>query len=103
MLRIAKHRPPTTVGEMLSEEFLKPLALTQQQFADATDIDRRVMNAILTGRTALTVAMALRLGRVLGTSPELWLRLQMMNDLYEAERSPEAKEIQKLRPLGPAS
>jgi antitoxin HigA-1 len=88
---------------MLSEEFLKPLGLTQQQFADEIGVDRPAMNAILNDRRAVTVTMALRLAQVLGTTPELWLRLQMMSDLYWAQRSPEGRKIQKLRRLARAS
>jgi addiction module HigA family antidote len=96
---IPRNRKPTSVGEMLLEEYLKPLGLTQQQFADALKVDRPAVNAILNGRRALSVEMALRLARVLGTTPQFWLNLQMMGDLYEAQRSPESRKIARLRQL----
>ena len=102
-MKIPTNRAPTTVVEMLKEEVIKPLGLTQQEFANALGVDRPAVNAILNGRRAITPEMALRLARVLRTSPELWLNLQMQADLYAARRSPRAKEIQKLRSLSTAS
>lgn len=99
MLSVPKNRPPATVGEILTEEFLKPLNLTQQQFADALRVDRPAVNAILNGRRAVTPEMALRLSQVLGTSPEFWLRLQMMTDLFSAQHSPAGRKIAKLPKL----
>ncbi len=101
-MKTPRNRAPTTVGEILKEEFIKPLGLTQQEFANALGVDRPAVNAILNGRRAITPEMALRLARVLRTSPELWLNLQMQADLYAAQRSPRAKDIQKLRSLSGA-
>ena len=100
MLRIPKSRPPTTIGEMLIKEFLQPLGLSQRQFAEAMQVNRSIVSAILNDRRPVSATMALRLSRVLGTSPDLWLRLQMLGDLYRAQRSREAKEIRRLRRLG---
>jgi addiction module HigA family antidote len=98
-IEIPTNRPPTSIGEILAEDYMKPLGLTQQQFADALGIDRPALNAIINGRRRVTVEMALRLGRVLRTSTGFWLNLQMMTDLYQARRSPVAKKIARLREL----
>ena len=94
---IPTKRPPTTPGEILQEDFLKPLGLTQQQFAATFGIDRVRLNAILNGRRAVTADTAMRLAQVLGTSVELWLNLQMICDLAAARHSPAASEIKKLK------
>ncbi len=95
-LRLPKHGPPITVGEMLVEAYIEPLDMTQQRFADAIGIDRQSLNAIIKGRRSLTIEMAMRLGRVLGTSVEFWLNLQRMTELYIAENSDFAKTIAKI-------
>ena len=98
-LSIPTHSPPSTPGEILEEEFRKPLGLTQEQLANALGVQRGSLNLIINGRRSVTPEMALRLSRVLGTSVELWLNLQQMTDIYEAQHSPQAKAIAKLPPL----
>jgi addiction module HigA family antidote len=92
------HRVPTTVGEMLEEEFRKPLNLTQAAFAEALGIDRVRYSAIVNGRS-LPVDTAQRLARVLGTSIEFWLNLQHMTDVYNAIHEDPSPEIAKLVPI----
>ena len=94
-----RQRPPTTPGEILREEYLKPLAMTQKQLADHVGCDVKVINRIVNGRSAVTPAMALRLGAAFRTSPGFWLNAQQACDLYRAER--EAKSLPE--PLVPAS
>ena len=84
-------REPTSPGEILREEFLVPLGLTQKDFADHIACDVKVVNRIVNGRSAVTASMALRLGSALGTSPEFWLNAQKAVDLYRA--SAEAVEL----------
>jgi len=79
-------RAPTTPGEILREEFLAPLAMTQKDLADHLGCDVKVINRIVNGRTAVTAAMALKLGAALDTSPEFWLNAQKAVDLYRARR-----------------
>jgi addiction module HigA family antidote len=79
-------RKPTPPGEILSEEFLAPLGLTQKQLADHLGCDLKVVNRIVNGKTSVTAAMALKLGAALGTSPEFWLNAQKAVDLFEAAR-----------------
>lgn len=96
---IPTNRPPTSAGEIIAEDFLKPLAITQQQLADAMRISRIRLSGILNGRRGITPDTALRLERVLGPSAQFWLNLQMMHDLYEAAHSKNASEIGKLQKL----
>jgi len=81
-----QRRKPTSPGEILREEFMKPLGLTQKQLADHLDCDVKVINRIVNGRSAVTATVALKLGSALRTSPELWLDAQKAVDLYRASR-----------------
>lgn len=81
---LPRHRRPFTPGEMLNEEFLRPLHLTQQQLADAIGMDRPAVNALLNGRRSVTARTALRLERALGVSAQFWLNLQRDVDLWDA-------------------
>ena len=94
---LPKHRPPTP-GEHL-RGIIEDHGLTQQEFAAALGITRRRLNEILNGRRGITPDTALRLGCVLRTSAEMWLRLQYQLDLWDAVNSPSAKVIAKLKPL----
>lgn len=86
-------REPTSPGEILQEEFLSPLALTQKQLADHLGCDVKVINRIVNGRSAVTAGMALKLGAAFRTTAEFWLNAQKAVDLYRA-----AGEISKLPP-----
>jgi len=89
------HRAPTTPGEILSEEFLKPLGVTQKEFADHIGCDVKVVNRLVNGRTSVTAEMAIRLGAALRMSPEFWLNAQQAVDIYRA-----SKKLKKVpRPL----
>jgi len=79
-------REPTTPGEILSEEFLKPLGLTQAELAKHLGCDVKVVNRIVNGRSAVTAEMAIRLGAALRMSPEFWLNAQQAVDIYQATR-----------------
>lgn len=79
-------RPPTTPGEILREEFLVPLGLTQQRLADHLGCDVKVINRIVNGRCAVTADMALRLGAALATTADFWLNAQTACDLHRAEQ-----------------
>ena len=94
-----KNRAPIRPGEILEEEYRIPLGLTQQQFADALGIDRERYSAVATGRRRVTPGTAIRLAKVLGTSVELWLNMQMMCDLYEAQHGEDARAARSLKPL----
>jgi antitoxin HigA-1 len=79
-----QRREPTGPGEILQEEFLGPLSLTQKQLADHLGCDVKVINRIVNSRTSVTAEMALKLAAALGTSPEFWLNAQKAVDIYHA-------------------
>lgn len=97
--RLPSHRPPTHPGEMLLEEFLVPLELTQAEFARRLGVSYPRLNEIVKGHRSVTPDTALRLSQVLGMSADFWLGLQQDWDLWHAMRSPEAAEISKLTPI----
>jgi addiction module HigA family antidote len=77
-------REPTSPGEILREEFLIPLGMTQKDLADHVGCDVKVINRIVNGRTSVSAEMALKLGATFRTSPEFWLNAQKAVDLYRA-------------------
>ncbi|WP_158818410.1 HigA family addiction module antitoxin [Methylocapsa sp. S129] len=79
------NRPTTHPGEMLAEEFLKPLGLSVNALAMALRVPATRMGAIVKGERAVSADTALRLARFLGTSPEFWMNLQGMHDLTRAK------------------
>ena len=100
---LAMEGAPTHPGEMLKEEFLGPLGVSQSDFAKRLGVSFPRLNDLIHGRRGVTTDTALRLARVLGTSPELWLNLQLAWDLWHAARGAEGKAIAKLAPLRAAS
>ncbi len=97
--RLPRNRPPTHPGEMLFEEFVKPLDLTQAELARRLGVSYPRLNEIIKGRRSVTPDTALRLSRVLGMSADFWLGLQQDWDLWHAMNSPEAKQINRLKPI----
>jgi addiction module HigA family antidote len=97
-------RQPASVGEILSEEFMEPLGLTQAALADAMGVPRKHVNELCNGRRAVTVPTALILARVFGNSPDFWLNVQRRGDLWIAMHSPrELERIERARPLNVAA
>jgi addiction module HigA family antidote len=86
MRELTRRRQPTTPGEILREEFLLPLGMTQRQLAGHLGCDLKVINRIINGRTSVTAEMALKLGAAFRTSPEFWLNAQKAVDLHRAAR-----------------
>jgi antitoxin HigA-1 len=76
--------PAIAPGEVLLEEYLKPLGISQIEAARRLDISLNRLNEIVLGKRSITADTALRLGRFLKTSPQLWLRLQADWDLHQA-------------------
>jgi antitoxin HigA-1 len=99
MIRIPTHRPPTHPGEMLLEEFLKPLGLTQTELSERLGVSYPRVNELVHGKRDMTPDTALRLERLLGVEAQVWLNLQLAWDLYHAKRSPTANRIQQIKPL----
>lgn len=97
--RLPRHRPPTRPGEMLLEEFVRPLNITQSELASRLGISFPRLNEVIRGKRAITSDTALRLARVLGMSADFWLGLQLDWDLWHAMRGSKAIEIDRLEPL----
>jgi addiction module HigA family antidote len=91
-------RKPTTPGEILLEEFLKPMGLTQKQLADHLGCDVKVINRIINARTSVTAEMAIKLASAFRTSPEFWLNAQQAVNLYRAAR--EVRPVPALKKAG---
>ena len=96
MVRIPTHGPPTHPGEMLVEEFLNPLGLTQRELADGIRVPYQRVNELVNGRRGITPATALRLAKFFGTSPDVWMNLQLRWDLYHA-REAEAPVLNRIK------
>jgi antitoxin HigA-1 len=93
-------RKPATVGEILVEEFVQPMGLTQAAVAQAMGVPRKRVNELCNERRAVTAPTALILARVFGNSPEFWLNVQRRSDLWEAMHSPRERErIKRARRL----
>jgi antitoxin HigA-1 len=97
MVRIPTHRAPTHPGEMLFEEFLKPMGLTQRELADAIKVPYQRINEIINGRRGMTPSTALRLSIFFNVSAEFWMNLQLRWDLYFTRQS-ESNELKSIRP-----
>ena len=78
-------RKPTTPGEILRDEFLIPLGLTQKQLADHIGIDLKVINRIVKERSGVSAVVAVKLAHALRTTPEFWLTAQMTVDIFRAQ------------------
>lgn len=87
---IPKNRKPTHPGKILLEEFLKPLDISQIELAKKMDVSIQRVNTLINGKRDMTAETALLLARVLKTSSEFWMNLQVAYDLYEAQRSMDA-------------
>ena len=98
MVRIPTHREPTHPGEMLLEEFLKPMGITQRQLSDAIKVPYQRVNEIINGKRGITPSTALRLAKYFGTSEDFWLNLQLRWDLYKAIRK-EKEVLKGITPL----
>lgn len=98
-LMLPKNRPPTHPGEMLLEEFLKPLGMTQSELAKRIHVSFPRVNEIINARRGITPDTALRLSRLFGTTPEFWLNGQRNWDLWHALHSQEAQDIRAIEPL----
>ncbi len=79
-------RKPTSPGEILNEEFLVPMGLTQKELADHVGCDIKVINRIINERTSVTAEMALKLSATFKTTPDFWLNAQKAVDIYSASR-----------------
>ena len=98
MIRIPTHREPTHPGDMLLEEFLEPMGITQRQLSEAIHVPYQRVNEIVNKKRGITPSTALRLAKFFGVSEDFWLSVQLRCDLYKARKT-EAKEIKAIRPI----
>lgn len=92
------NRKPTHPGEIIKEDFMAPLKLTQTELAKALKTSFRTINEILNEKRSISPEMALRLARYFGTTPDVWLGLQADYDLFKARLKSE-KTIEEIKPL----
>ena len=90
-------RKPTHPGELLREEVLPALKMTQTEFARRLGVSRLSVSELLLEKRALSPDMAIRVGRLINTTPESWLRMQEALDLWALERQP--KRYADIEPL----
>jgi len=98
-IMLPKNRPPTHPGEMLLEEFLGPLGMTQSELAKRIHVSFPRVNEIINGHRGVTPDTALRLSKLFGTTPEFWLNGQRNWDLWHAMHSDDAKDISTIQVL----
>ena len=96
MVRVPTHREPTHPGEMLLEEFLKPMSLSQRDLAEAIHVPYQRVNELVNRKRGVTPSTALRLAKFFGTSAAFWLKLQLRWDLYHAGIA-EAADLKLIR------
>jgi len=102
MIRIPTHRTPTHPGEMLLDEFLNPMGLTQRELADAIHVPYQRVNDIVNGRRGVTPSTALRLAKYFNMSADFWMNVQLRWDMYFAQQD-EIKVLETIRPLSNAA
>lgn len=95
MVRLPTHREPTHPGEMLLEEFLIPMGISQRELADGIHVPYQRINELVNGRRGITPSTALRLAKFFGNSEGFWMNLQLRWDLYRAHRS-EKEELARI-------
>ncbi|MBI4697555.1 MAG: HigA family addiction module antidote protein [Nitrospirae bacterium] len=95
MIRIPTHREPTHPGEMLLEEFLIPMGITQRELAKGIHVPYQRINEIINKRRGVTPSTALRLAKFFGVSEDFWMNLQLRWDIYKAKRN-EANELKTI-------
>ncbi len=102
MIRVPTHREPTHAGEMLLEEFLKPMDLSQRDLADAIRVPYQRVNELINKRRGVTPSTALRLAKFFGNSPGFWMNLQLRWDLYQAQQTEAGvlRQIHRVRASG---
>lgn len=97
-------RKPAGISEILVEEFMEPMGLTQAALAEAMGVPRKHVNELCNERRTVTVPTALILARVFGNSADFWLNIQRRSDLWMAMNNPkELERIERARPLNHAA
>ncbi|HLJ54915.1 MAG TPA: HigA family addiction module antitoxin [Chthonomonadaceae bacterium] len=97
MIRVPTDRQPTHPGEMLRDEFLLPMGMTQRELAESIHVAYQRINELVNGKRGVTPSTALRLARVFGMSADFWMSVQLRWDLYHA-RKLEERQLAEIRP-----
>lgn len=90
-------RRPTHPGAILREDVLPHLGMTQKEFADRLGVSRLTVSEIVHEKRPVTADMAMRLGRLLGNGPEVWLRMQQTVDIWDLEHRGGYEHIRTLQ------
>ena len=98
MVRVPTSRTPTHPGEMLLEEFLNPMGLTQRELADNIRVPYQRVNDLVNGRRGITPGTALRLAKFFNMSADFWMNLQLRWDLYFAQQD-ESNVLETIHPF----
>jgi len=98
MVRIPTHQAPPHPGEILLEDFLKPMEISPQSLAESTGLSLTQINEIVSSHRGISPSIALRLARFFGTTHDFWINLQTCWDVYHVQRQ-EASEILKITPF----
>lgn len=96
MVRVPTHREPTHPGEMLIEEFLSPMGITQKELAISIHVPYQRINEIINGKRGVTPSTSLRLAKFFGMSEDFWMNIQLRWDLYKTRQS-EEKELKTIK------
>ncbi len=95
-MRIPIQREPTHAGEMLKEEFLVPMRISQRDLADAIHVSYQRVNELINKKRGITPSTALRLAKFFGTSADFWLNLQIRYDIFKAQQA-EKNDIESIQ------
>ncbi|OGQ96498.1 MAG: addiction module antidote protein, HigA family [Deltaproteobacteria bacterium RIFOXYD12_FULL_57_12] len=98
MVRVPTDSDPTHPGEMLREEFLLPMGITQQQLADGIHVPFQRINELVNGKRGVTPSTSLRLAKFFGVSEDFWIILQIRWDLYRTKKK-EREILEKIKPV----
>ena len=93
---MSMHNPPHP-GEVLKGLYLDPLEITVTDAANALNVTRKTLSAVINGRSGVSPEMALRLSKALNTSPEIWINLQAKFDLWNAKQNLSMEDVKTLR------
>ncbi|MFQ5401778.1 MAG: HigA family addiction module antitoxin [Anaerolineae bacterium] len=97
MARVPTNREPTHPGEILREEFLQPMGISQRELAAGIYVPYQRINELINGKRGITPSTALRLAKYFGTSAGFWMNLQLRWELYRAQKK-EASQLEKIDP-----
>ncbi len=98
-MRMSTNRSPIHPGEILLEEFVKPHGVSLKEIALRMGLPQDHISDVVNGKKGVDLDLALRLSRLLGTSPELWLNGQMSWDIWNALQGEYAKKLETIEPL----